>query len=59
MTKTTFEEMVYWKLRISEGESMTIMADSMIEGRQAWHWSSDCGITPEIQLSGREKKRAS
>lgn len=45
MGKATFKERVYWKLRVSEGESMTIMAHSMTVGKQAWHWSSDCGIT--------------
>jgi hypothetical protein len=32
------KERIYWELIVSEDGSMTIIAGSMTESKQAWHW---------------------
>lgn len=41
MTKAVLEERVFWGLRVSQGESVTVMAASLAAGREAWCWRSN------------------
>jgi len=46
MMEATYGRKSLLGLTVLEGESLTIMVESMAAGRQAWHWSSSRGLTP-------------